>query len=176
MRHSRLASCMDMNDFLHVSFMYKPRASGSRSESAIVIRPESSAATPAPLLQPHPAILMPPPSAASSDIIAEDLSTRPSSTGPDEDLSRLLRVRSPVSDSGTGGAFDQYGSHLSEGGSGFCDMAGCEVTPLRQPLPSHQSSPPISPMHPSLTRGDVPFHSQDVDLLSQPEVVSSARS
>ena len=29
-------------------------------------------------------------------------------------------------------------------------------------------------MHPSSTRGDVPFHSQDVDLLSQPEVVCSA--
>ena len=163
-----------MNNFLHVSSMYNPRASGSGSESAIVVRPESSAATAAPLRQPRPAALMPPPSAASSDIIAEDLSTRPFSTGLDEDLSRLLQVRSPVSDSGARGAFDQYGSHLSEGGSGFCDMAGCEVIPLRQPSPSHHSSPPISSMHPSSTRGDVPLHSQDVDLLSQPEVVSFA--
>ena len=163
-----------MNDFLHVSSMYNPRASGSGSEFAIVVCPESSAAIAAPLRQPRPATLMPPPSAASSDIIAEDLSTRPSSIGPDEDLSWLLQVRSPVSDSGAGGAFDQYGSHLSKGGSGFCDMAGCKVTPLRQPLPSHHSSPPISPTHPSSTRGDVPLHSQDVDLLSQPEVVSSA--
>ena len=52
-------------------------------------------------------------------------------------------------------------------------MAGCEVTPLRQPSPSHHSSPPISPTHPSSTRGDVLLHSQDVDLLSQPEMVSS---
>ena len=81
---------MDMNDFLHVSSMYNPRASGSGSESAIVVRPDSSAATGAPLRQPRPAALMPPPSTASSDIIAEDLSTWPSSTGPDEDLSRLL--------------------------------------------------------------------------------------
>ena len=173
-RHLRLASRMDMNDFLHVSSMYNPRASGSGSESAIVVRPDSSAATAAPLRQPRPASLMPPPSAASSDIIAEDLSTRPSSTGPDEDLSRLLRVRSPIGESGARGAFDQYGSHLSEGRSGFCDMAGCEVTPLRQPSPSHLLSPPISPPHPSSSRGDVPLHSQNVDLLSQLEVVSSA--
>ena len=162
-----------MNDFLHVSSMYNPRASGSGSESTIVVCPESSAATAAPLRQPRPAALMPPPSTASSDIIADDLSTRPSSTGLDEDLLQLLRVRSHVSDFGAGGAFDQYGSHLSEGGSGFCDMAGCKVTPLRQSSPSHHSSPPISPTHPSSTRGDVPLHSQDVDLLSQPEVVSS---
>ena len=81
---------MDMNNFLHVSSMYNPRASGSGSESAIVVRPDSSAATAVPLRQPRPAALMPPPSAASSDIIAKDLSTWPSSTGPDEDLSRLL--------------------------------------------------------------------------------------
>ena len=83
-------------------------------------------------------------------------------------------MRSPIGESGARGAFDQYGSHLSERGSGFYDMAGCEVTPLRQPSPSHPSSPPISPTHPSLPRGDVPLHSQDVDLLSQLEVVSSA--
>ena len=51
-------------------------------------------------------------------------------------------------------------------------MAGCEVTPLRQPSPSHPSSPPISLTHPSSPRGDIPLHSHDVDLLSQPEVVS----
>ena len=173
-RHSRLASCMDMNDFLHVSSMYNPRASGSGSESAIVVRPVSSATTAAPVRQPRPAALMPPPSAASLDIIAEDPSTWPSSTGPNDNLSRLLQRRSPISDSGAGGPFDQYGSHLSQGGCGFCDIAGCQVSPLRQPSPSHHSSPPISLTHPSSTRGDVPLYSQDVDLLSQPEVVSSA--
>ena len=173
-RHSRLASCMDMNDFLHVSFLYNPWASRSRSESAIVIRPVSSVATATPKRQPCPVALMPLPSAAFSDIIAEDPSTRPSSTSPDDDLSRLLQGRSPISDSGAGGPFDQYGSHLSQGGDGFHDIAGCQVSPLRQPLPSHQSSPPISPTHPSSTRGDVSLHSQDVDFLSQPEVVSFA--
>ena len=96
-RHSRLVSRMDMNDFLHVSSMYSPRASGSGSESAIVVRPISSAATAAPMRQPRLAALMPPPSTASSDIIAKDPSIRPSSTGLDDDLSWLLQGRSPIS-------------------------------------------------------------------------------
>ena len=174
MRHSRLASRMDMNDFLHVSSMYNPQASGSGSEPAIVVCLVSSVATAAPLRQPRPATLMPLPSAASSDIIAKDPSTRPSSTGPIDDLSRLLQGKSSISESGVGGPFDQYGSHLSQGGSGFYDIAGCQVSQLRQPSPSHHSSPPISPTHLSSIRGDIPLHSQDVDLLSQPEVVSSA--
>ena len=127
-----------------------------------------------PMRQPHPTALMPPPSAASSDIIAEDPSTQPSSIGPDDDLSWFLQGRSSISDSGAGSPFDQYGFHYSQGGSGFCDIAGCQVNPLRQPSPSHHSSPPISPTHPSSMRGDVPLHSQDIDLLSQLEVVSSA--
>ena len=172
--HSRLASRMDMNDFLHVSSMYNLRASGSGSESAIIVHPVSSATTATPVWQPRPAALMPPPSAASSDIIAEDPSTRPSSTSLNDDSSQLLQGRSPISDSGTGGPFNQYGSHLSQGRSGFYDIAGCQVSPLRQSLPSHHSSPPISSMHPSSMRGDVLLHSQDVDLLSQLEVVSSA--
>ena len=90
MHHSRLTSRMDLNDFLHVSSMYNPWASRSGSESAIVVRPVSSVATAAPVWQPRPAALMPPPSAASSSIIAEDPSTRPSSTGSNNDLSRFL--------------------------------------------------------------------------------------
>ena len=172
-RHSRLASCMDLNDFLHVSSMYNPRASTSGSESTIVVLPVSSAATTVPARQPRPAALMPPPSRASSDIVAEDPSSRPSSTAPHDDLSRLFQGRSPISDSGARGPFDQYGSHLNQGGDGFCDIAECKVSPVRQPSPSHLSSPPISPTHPSSTRGDNPLHSQDVDLLSQPEVVYS---
>ena len=95
-RHSRLASRMDMNDFLHVSSMYNPRASGSGSDSAIVVRPVSSTSTAASARQPRPAALMPPPSTASSDIVAEDPSTRPSLTGLHDDLSRLFQGRSPI--------------------------------------------------------------------------------
>ena len=165
---------MDLNDFLYVSSMYNPRASASRSESTIVVLPVSNASTVAPARQLRPAALMPPPSRASSDIVAEDPSSRPSLTAPHDDLSRLSQGRSPISDSGAGGPFDQYGSHLSQGGDGFYNIAECKVSPVRQPSPSHHSSPPISPTHPSLTRGDNPLHSQDVDLLSQPEVVSSS--
>ena len=173
-RHSRLASRMDLNDFLHVSSMYNPRASASGSESTIVVLLVSKASTAAPARQPCPAALMPPPSGASSDIVAEDPSSRPSPTALHDDLSRLLQGRSPISDSGAGGPFDQYGSHLSQRGDGFCDIAECKVSLVRHPSPSYHSSPPISPTHPSSTRGDNPLHSQDVDLLSQPEVVSSS--
>ena len=84
--HSHLALRMDMNNFLHVT-LYNPRAFGSGSQFAIVIHLVSIAATDVPTQQPRPTALMPPPSVASSDIIAEDPSTRPSLTGPDHDLS-----------------------------------------------------------------------------------------
>ena len=105
-RLTRLASTMDVNDFIHVNCTYLPRSSGSRSQSEIVPVDIPLLSTAAPAQRPRPAALMPPPSTVSVEVAPLALPSPHPSTWADFDVSHSLSERSPIIGSGLNGPLD----------------------------------------------------------------------
>ena len=66
-----------------------------------------------------------------------------------------------------------YGSSISHGGEVSPTLEDHLYTPYRERSLPSQLSPQLTPSQPSLGRGEEPLLSQEVNLVSQPEVPSS---
>ena len=168
---TRLASTMDVNDFNHVNCAYLPRSSGSGSQSEIVPVDIPLPLTAAPVRRPRPAALMLPPSTVENAPLA--LPSPSPSTRADFDVSHFLSERSPVIGSGLDEPFDQYGSQLLYREEVSPVSEENVISPGRDRSSPLRPSPRVSPPHASSTGGGFPPQYEDVDLLGQPEVVSS---
>ena len=111
-RLTRLASTMDMTDFIHVNCTYLPHSSGSESQSEIVPIDIPLPSTATPSRWPRPVALMPPPFAVPVEVAPLALPSPPPLTRADFDVSHYLNERSPIIGSGLEEPFDQYGSQL----------------------------------------------------------------
>ena len=105
-RLTRLASIMDVNDFIHVNCTYLPHSSGSESQSEIIPVDIPLPSTAAPARWPHPTALMPSPSAVPVEVAPLALPSPPPSTRADFDVSHYLNERSPIIGSGLEEPFD----------------------------------------------------------------------
>ena len=173
---NRLATSMDVNDFVHVNCAYLPRASGNGSRSSIVPVPVGVASSSAPLSQASAGILMLPPAPAISENPSTTPSTRPPSARlaphvADVDVTDYLNQRSPFEGSGFENQLNQYGLNISHGEKGSPSSDQHQCTPRRE-----CSSPPYpqpTPSQPLAGAGEVHSFSAGVSLESQPMVASS---
>ena len=171
-RLTRLASTMDVNDFIHVNCTYLPRSSGSESQCEIVLVDIPLPSTTAPAWWPRPAALMPPPSTIPVEVVPLALPSPPPLTRADFDVSHYLNERIPIIGSGLEEPFDQYGSQLGREEEDSPVSEEHVVSPSRQRSSPLRPLPRVSPSHPSSTGSSVPLHYEDVYLLSQPKVAS----
>ena len=111
-RLTRLASTMDVIDFIHINCTYLPRSSGSESQSEIVPVDIPLPSTTAPARWPRLVALIPPPSAVPVEVAPLALPSPPPLTRADFDVSLYLNERSPIIQSGLEEPLDQYGSQF----------------------------------------------------------------
>ena len=136
-RLTRLASTMDVNDFIHVNCTYLPHSSGSKSQSEIVPVDIPLPSTAAPTWRPRPAALMPPPSTVPVEVAPLALPSPPPSTKVDFDVSHYLNERSPIIGSGLQEPLDQYGFQLGR------EEEDSPVSEEHVVSPSRQQSSPL---------------------------------